>query len=178
MKWFELLMPVLNVLYVVIAVVMTGLILMQRGSGAQAGSGFGSGASGTVFGARGSANFLSRATAVCAVLFFVISIGMGMFVSHGGRVAPEVGAGIMSGFSEAAGPAVPLKSGELPSPATTVPVVVPNTTPPQAPPVPATIPDAQTAVPASDAPAVGEIKPAVTPLPVEQQAPAPASDPK
>lgn len=176
MKWFELLMPVLNVVYVVIAVVMTGLILMQRGAGAQAGSGFGSGASGTVFGARGSANFLSRATAVCALLFFVISIGMGMFVSHGGRSAPTADAGIMSGFSEAPEAGAPVKAGEVPSPATTVPVVVPNSTPPQTPSVPATVPGAQTGAPAATVAPSVESQPVAAP-PVEQQVPV-GSDPK
>jgi preprotein translocase subunit SecG len=85
MKWAELLVPFFNVVYVVIAIVMTALILMQRGAGAQAGSSFGAGASGTVFGAQGSANFLSRSTAVCASLFFIISIGMGIYISHGGK---------------------------------------------------------------------------------------------
>ena len=52
----------LNIIYVLLAIGMIALILMQRGAGAQAGSGFGGGASGTVFGSRGSANFLSKST--------------------------------------------------------------------------------------------------------------------
>jgi len=67
-----------NVFYVLIAVAMIVLILLQRGAGAAAGSGFGGGASATVFGARGSANFLSRSTAVLAALFFLLSLGMGI----------------------------------------------------------------------------------------------------
>jgi preprotein translocase subunit SecG len=51
-------------------------VLLQRGKGADAGAGFGAGASGTVFGARGSANFLSRTTAVLATLFFLTSLGL------------------------------------------------------------------------------------------------------
>ena len=51
MKWAELLVPFFNVIYVIVAIVMIGLILMQKGAGAQAGSSFGAGASGTVFGA-------------------------------------------------------------------------------------------------------------------------------
>jgi preprotein translocase subunit SecG len=53
-----------------------GIVLLQRGKGADAGAGFGAGASGTVFGARGSASFLSRTTAVLATLFFVSSLGL------------------------------------------------------------------------------------------------------
>ena len=69
-------------LYVIVAIAMIGFILMQRGPGAQAGSGFGSGASGTVFGARGSANFLSISTKWLAIAFFVISIAMGAYISR------------------------------------------------------------------------------------------------
>lgn len=71
-----------QVFYVLIAVAMIALILMQRGAGADAGSGFGGGASSTVFGARGSANFLSRSTAVLAGMFFLLSLGMGMYHSR------------------------------------------------------------------------------------------------
>ena len=74
---FELGLKILLALYVVVALAMIGLILLQRGSGAQAGSGFGGGASATVFGSRGSANFLSSSTKWLAVLFFALSIGMG-----------------------------------------------------------------------------------------------------
>ena len=102
MKWAELLVPFFNVVYVIVAIVMIGLILMQKGAGAQAGSSFGAGASGTVFGARGSANFLSRSTSVCATLFFIISIGMGIYVSHGGRAKPDAPGGLMSEFAKPA----------------------------------------------------------------------------
>jgi preprotein translocase subunit SecG len=59
---------------VLIAVSLVSLVLLQHGKGADAGAAFGSGASATVFGARGSANFLSRATGILAVLFFVNSL--------------------------------------------------------------------------------------------------------
>ncbi|MGH8495614.1 MAG: preprotein translocase subunit SecG [Gammaproteobacteria bacterium] len=59
-----------------LALCMIGLILLQRGKGADAGAAFGAGASGTVFGASGSANFLSRTTAVLATLFFVTSLSL------------------------------------------------------------------------------------------------------
>ena len=60
--------------HVLIAASLIGLVMLQKGKGAEAGAGFGAGASGTVFGARGSANFLSRTTAVLATLFFVTSL--------------------------------------------------------------------------------------------------------
>jgi len=62
--------------HVLIAASIIGLVLLQKGKGADAGAGFGAGASGTVFGARGSANFLSRSTAVAAALFFASSLGL------------------------------------------------------------------------------------------------------
>ena len=62
--------------HVLIAASIIGLVMLQKGKGADAGAGFGAGASGTVFGARGSANFLSRSTAVMAALFFATSLGL------------------------------------------------------------------------------------------------------
>lgn len=60
--------------HVLIAALIIVFVLLQRGKGAETGAAFGSGASGTVFGARGSANFLSRVTAVLATLFFATSL--------------------------------------------------------------------------------------------------------
>lgn len=93
---------IFSVFYILIAAAMIVLILMQRGAGADAGSGFGAGASATVFGARGSSNFLTRATGVLAALFFVLSLGMGMYLSHtGGAAAPTSTGdlGVMSGLA-------------------------------------------------------------------------------
>ncbi len=70
---------VLVVVHLFLALGVIGLVLMQHGKGADAGAAFGSGSSGTVFGAAGSANFLSRATALLATLFFLTSLGMGWF---------------------------------------------------------------------------------------------------
>jgi preprotein translocase subunit SecG len=66
------------------AVAMIGLVLIQHGKGADMGASFGSGASGSLFGATGSANFLSRSTAVCATVFFVCTLALA-FMSAGGR---------------------------------------------------------------------------------------------
>jgi preprotein translocase subunit SecG len=62
------------VFHILLAAAIVGLVLLQRGKGADAGAGFGAGASGTVFGARGSASFLSRTTATLAALFIATSL--------------------------------------------------------------------------------------------------------
>lgn len=69
------------VLHAIAALSIIGLVLLQHGKGADVGAAFGSGASGSLFGASGSANFLSRATAVMAVVFFVTSMGLTWFSS-------------------------------------------------------------------------------------------------
>src|SRR5262245_50295137 len=61
-------------LHVLVALAIIGLVLLQHGKGADMGSGFGGGASGSLFGATGSANFLSRTTAVLATVFFILSL--------------------------------------------------------------------------------------------------------
>jgi preprotein translocase subunit SecG len=68
--------------HTLIALLIIVLVLLQRGKGADAGAAFGAGASGTVFGARGSSSFFSRATAVCATLFFVSSLGLAYLSSQ------------------------------------------------------------------------------------------------
>jgi len=78
---------VVLVVHVLVGVMMVGLILIQRGKGADAGAAFGSGASGTVFGARGSANFLSRSTAILAAIFFCTSLGLAYLGTQ--REAPK-----------------------------------------------------------------------------------------
>jgi preprotein translocase subunit SecG len=74
-----MLQTIVLVVHVLIAVLIVGLVLLQRGKGAEAGAAFGAGASGTVFGSRGSANFLSRSTAVLATLFFLSSLTLAFF---------------------------------------------------------------------------------------------------
>jgi preprotein translocase subunit SecG len=77
-----MLYTILTVVLVFDAIFLIGLILLQQGKGADAGAAFGSGASGTVFGAAGSANFLSRATAVLAALFFALALTMAYVARH------------------------------------------------------------------------------------------------
>jgi preprotein translocase subunit SecG len=74
------------VAHVFVALTIIGLVLLQRGKGAEAGTGFGAGASGTVFGARGSANFLSRATGLLATVFFITSLALAYLSTQ--RTAP------------------------------------------------------------------------------------------
>lgn len=64
------------VLHVLTALSVIGLVLLQHGKGADMGAAFGSGTSGSLFGATGSANFLSRATAILAAVFFITSLGL------------------------------------------------------------------------------------------------------
>ncbi len=75
-------MQILNIFHVLIAIAMVAFILIQKGAGATAGAAFGSGASGTVFGARGAGNFLSRSTWVMATLFCLISLTMAVMASR------------------------------------------------------------------------------------------------
>jgi len=68
---------ILLVVYLLVALAIIGLVLIQQGKGADMGASFGSGASNTVFGSAGSGNFLTRSTAILAVMFFVISLVLG-----------------------------------------------------------------------------------------------------
>ncbi|WP_323121712.1 preprotein translocase subunit SecG [Burkholderia alba] len=86
-------MPYLKVLIIVVqlmsALGVIGLVLLQHGKGADMGAAFGSGASGSLFGATGSANFLSRTTAVLATIFFVATLTLTYLGSY--KSAPSVG---------------------------------------------------------------------------------------
>jgi preprotein translocase subunit SecG len=83
---------VLIIVHVVVALGIIGLVLLQHGKGADMGSGFGGGASGSLFGATGSANFLSRATAVLAALFFALSLALAYVAT---RRPAEQGGGVI-----------------------------------------------------------------------------------
>jgi preprotein translocase subunit SecG len=94
---------VLVIVQVLVAIGLIGLILLQHGKGADAGAAFGSGASGTVFGSRGSANFLSRATGWLATVFFAVSLAIAYLV-HDARDPNSVVDRVQS-QGEAAAPA-------------------------------------------------------------------------
>ena len=80
---------VLIVTHVLVALAIIGLVLLQHGKGADMGSGFGGGASSSLFGATGAANFLSRATAVLATIFFALSLGLAYLATN--RAPPSGG---------------------------------------------------------------------------------------
>ena len=117
------------------------LVLLQRGKGADAGAGFGSGASGTVFGARGSSTFLSKMTAVLATCFFMTSLSLAYLASHRTTTGPK------SLIEQVPVTAPALPAPALPAPASELPAM-PATTPA---PAPATAPSPAT-TPAPEAP--------------------------
>jgi preprotein translocase subunit SecG len=84
----ENIQKIILIVHTLIALGIIALVLLQRGKGADAGAGFGAGASGTVFGARGSGSFFSRATAVLAAAFFASSLTLA-YLSSQRSVAPE-----------------------------------------------------------------------------------------
>ena len=73
---------VLLVIYLLAAIGVIGLVLIQQGKGADMGASFGAGASNTVFGASGSGNFLTRMTAIFATVFFIVSLALGRMSTH------------------------------------------------------------------------------------------------
>lgn len=98
--------------HAVLALAIIGVVLMQRGKGADAGAGFGSGASGTVFGARGSATFLSKATAILITLFFITSLTLAYMAAHRPKTAEQ-------SVVDQVAPAAPVNPAQVPA----VPVV-------------------------------------------------------
>ncbi len=111
---------VLIVIHVMVALAIIGLVLLQHGKGADMGSGFGGGASGSLFGATGSANFLSRATAVLAAIFFVLSLALAYFAT---RKPAEEGGGVIDVIrkQQAEKPAPKAEPKPAPAPAAPVP---------------------------------------------------------
>jgi preprotein translocase subunit SecG len=77
---------VIIVIHVLLGLGVIGLVLIQQGKGADAGAAFGTGTSGSVFGAQGAASFLSRTTAILAALFFTTSLALAVLNSHKGAV--------------------------------------------------------------------------------------------
>ena len=86
-----MLTSVLIVVHVLVALAIIGLVLLQHGKGADMGTAFGGGSSGSLFGATGSANFLSRMTAVLATIFFITSLTLAYLATN----KPKVDAGVM-----------------------------------------------------------------------------------
>ena len=91
------------VVHLITAIVLVGLVLMQHGKGADMGAAFGTGSAGSLFGSSGSANFLSRSTAVAATLFFVTSLLLTYIYSH-----PAQQQGVMDKIDAAAAKSAPV----------------------------------------------------------------------
>lgn len=107
------LFSVVLTVHVLVGLGVIGLVLMQHGKGADMGAAFGSGASGSLFGSSGSANFLSRTTAVLATVFFMTSLGLSFLASE----RPAAPTSVMQGAPTA--PAVPASDVPVPgAPAT------------------------------------------------------------
>ena len=109
-----------------------GLVLLQKGKGADAGAGFGAGASGTVFGARGARTALSRATAILAAVFMVNSLALAYM---GTREAEQRATDVLdqAAGTSAPAPAVGATPGTtIPAPASQTPAPVPGAAPPAA----------------------------------------------
>ena len=86
----EAIFSVVLVVHILVGFAVCGLVLVQHGKGADMGAGFGSGGSGSVFGATGSANFLSRTTAILAAIFFVTSLALAYIASNKPKTSGSV----------------------------------------------------------------------------------------
>lgn len=135
----QLFMNIVVAVQILTALVMIGLVLVQHGKGADMGASFGSGSSGSLFGASGSANFLSRSTAACATVFFVCTLALAYMANS----RPEGGGTSIldrAAVPAAAASAAPVGGSQIPGDSSTgsgvpAPAVVPVPVP--APAVPA-----------------------------------------
>ncbi len=103
--------------HVLVGLGVIGLVLVQHGKGADMGAAFGSGASGSLFGASGSANFLSRTTAVLATVFFLTSLGLSFLASNKPAAPGSIMEGAQTAPATTPTPAAPVAS----SPAKSIP---------------------------------------------------------
>ncbi len=112
---------VLMAVQVISSLMIIGLVLLQQGKGADMGSAFGGGSAGSVFGAAGAANFLSRMTKWAAIIFFV-STGALAWVAH--HPAQQAESGVMQGFESSVPGGAPSGAAAVPAPAA-APAAVP-----------------------------------------------------
>ena len=117
----NIVMNLVLALQILTALVMIGLVLIQHGKGADMGASFGSGASGSLFGATGSANFLSRSTAVCAALFFICTL----YLAYNANERPRATTGSVLDRPAVSAPLAPA-SGALAIPGSASGVAVPS----------------------------------------------------
>ena len=106
-----------TVSHVFLAVAIIALVLLQRGKGADAGAAFGAGASGTVFGSRGTTSFLSRTTAILATMFFLTSLGLAYLAGQRTEPGSLLDRAPVTAPAEGAPSAIPVPDdvGELPA---------------------------------------------------------------
>ncbi len=116
----NLVLTLVLALQMLTALAMIGLILVQHGKGADMGAAFGSGSSGSLFGASGSANFLSRTTAVLATVFFVCTLALAYF----GHARPASSSSVLEGA--AASSATPAAGASAPSVAASGAALIPS----------------------------------------------------
>ena len=157
---------ILTIVQVFASVAIIGLVLLQRGKGAEAGAGFGAGASGTVFGARGASTALSRATAIFAAIFMVNSLLL-TYVGTRAVAAPPKSildtVGEKTSKANAAKPGAQTPAPAIPAPGETAPASIPATTgsatpapvAPETAPAPAAAPASAPAQPAPATPPGG-----------------------
>ena len=127
----NLMLNLVVALQILTALVMIGLVLIQHGKGADMGASFGSGASGSLFGATGSANFMSRSTAVCAAIFFACTLALAYFSND--RARPSTGSVLDRPTLSAPAASVPLSgAAQVPGAASASAVVVPAAPAPSA----------------------------------------------
>ncbi len=150
------------IVQVISALAIIALVLLQHGKGADMGAAFGSGASGSLFGATGSSNFMSKSTGVAAAIFFASTL---VLANYATKRVDGVSGGIMEGAAKVTQPAPVTGSAAIPQAA------------PVAPPAAVTVPAAP--APAATAPAPAATAPApVAPAPVTTPVPAPAAPAK
>jgi preprotein translocase subunit SecG len=109
------------VLHVLVGVSVIGLVLLQHGKGADMGAAFGSGSAGSLFGASGSANFLSRATAILAAIFFLTSLGLTYLGSNRAETKGVIDRAKAVEEKKSAPESIPPTSVPAPSPAAPAP---------------------------------------------------------
>ncbi|MBP9218574.1 MAG: preprotein translocase subunit SecG [Sterolibacterium sp.] len=123
----DFLYPLALTVHLLVGLTIIGLVLLQHGKGADMGAAFGGGASGSLFGATGSANFLSRTTAVLAAVFFMTSLGLSYMATNRAKpaasvldvakgAAAPVSAPATTGAPAAAGAATPAAPASAPAP--------------------------------------------------------------
>lgn len=163
MSWMFTLLLVVQILS---SLTIISLVLLQQGKGADMGSAFGSGSAGSLFGATGAANFMSRATKWAAVVFFISTIGLA-YVTNRGTKGQDTG--IMQNFSQTA-PVAPSAGSAVPGVPNSAPAATGAAVPGNSVPGASSVPG----VPAAPAAAIPGLIPGAT-VPAVPAAPAPAA---